>query len=76
MLPRRPRHEPLLTALERTGYFVENACRSGECSLCRVKLVAGSVFNPQEAHLRKSDRDFGWIYSCVAFPTGDIEVLL
>ncbi len=68
--------EPLLNALERNGYFVENACRSGECSLCRVRLVAGSVFNPQEAHLRKSDRDFGWIYSCVAFPTGDIEVLL
>ncbi|UJJ30320.1 FAD-binding oxidoreductase [Halopseudomonas maritima] len=68
--------EPLLNALERNGYFVENACRSGECSLCRVKLVTGSVFNPQEAHLRKSDRDFGWIYSCVAFPTGDIEVLL
>ncbi|MCE1117320.1 MULTISPECIES: FAD-binding oxidoreductase [Pseudomonas] len=68
--------EPLLNALERNGYFAENACRSGECSLCRVKLVAGSVFNPQEAHLRKSDRDFGWIYACVAFPTGDIEVLL
>ncbi|MCU7646571.1 FAD-binding oxidoreductase [Pseudomonas piscis] len=68
--------EPLLNALERNGYSAENACRSGECSLCRVKLVSGSVFNPQEAHLRKSDRDFGWIYSCVAFPTGDIEVLL
>ncbi|MGL4318159.1 MAG: FAD-binding oxidoreductase [Pseudomonas sp.] len=68
--------EPLLNALERNGYFAENACRSGECSLCRVKLVSGSVFNPQEAHLRKSDRDFNWIYSCVAFPTGDIEVQL
>lgn len=68
--------EPLLNALERNGYFAENACRSGECSLCRVKLVAGTVFNPQEARLRTSDRDFGWIYSCVAFPTGDIEVLL
>ncbi|SFP01098.1 Ferredoxin-NADP reductase [Ectopseudomonas composti] len=68
--------EPLLNALERNGYFVENACRSGECSLCRVKLTSGEVFNPQEAHLRKSDRDFGWIYSCVAFPIGNIEVLL
>ena len=68
--------EPLLNALERNGYFVENACRSGECSLCRVKLVAGNVFNPQEAHLRQSDSDFGWIYACVAFPTGDIEILL
>ncbi|WP_373188155.1 FAD-binding oxidoreductase [Halopseudomonas sp.] len=68
--------EPLLNALERNGYGTENACRSGECSLCRVKLVSGAVFNPQEAHLRKSDRDFGWIYSCVAFPTGDIEIQL
>ncbi|MFV3335212.1 FAD-binding oxidoreductase [Pseudomonas sp. NY15437] len=68
--------EPLLNALERNGFSAENACRSGECSLCRVKLVSGSVFNPQEAHLRKSDRDFGWVYSCVAFPTSDIEVLL
>ncbi|MFZ4965389.1 2Fe-2S iron-sulfur cluster binding domain-containing protein [Pseudomonas gingeri] len=68
--------EPLLNALERNGYFAENACRSGECSLCRVKLVSGSVFNPREAHLRKSDRDFDWFYSCVAFPTADIEILL
>lgn len=68
--------EPLLNALERNGYFAENACRSGECSLCRVKLVSGAVFNPQEAHLRKSDRDFNWIYSCVAFPTKDIEIQL
>ena len=68
--------EPLLNAMERNGYFVENACRSGECSLCRVKLTSGEVFNPQEAHLRQSDRVFGWIYSCVAFPIGDIEVLL
>lgn len=66
--------EPLLNALERNGYGAENACRSGECSLCRVKLVSGSVFNPQEAHLRKSDLSFGWVYSCVAFPTGDIEI--
>jgi len=68
--------EPLLNSLERHGYFVENACRSGECSLCRVKLISGQVFNPDEAHLRKSDRNFGWIYSCVAFPLTDIEVLI
>ncbi|MCJ8170636.1 FAD-binding oxidoreductase [Atopomonas sediminilitoris] len=68
--------EPLLNSLERNGYSAENACRSGECSLCRIKLLSGAVHNPPEAHLRKSDRDFGWIYACVAFPTEDIEVLL
>lgn len=68
--------EPLLNSLERNGYAVENACRSGECSLCRVKVVSGEVFNPPEAHLRSSDKQFGWIHSCVAFPTQDIEILL
>jgi len=68
--------EPLLNSLERNGYQAENACRSGECSLCRVKLISGEVFNPPEAHLRKSDKQFGWIHSCVAFPTEDIEIML
>ena len=68
--------EPLLNSLERNGYAAENACRSGECSLCRVKLLSGKVFNPPEAKLRQSDRDFGWIHSCVAFPLQDIEILL
>ena len=67
--------EPLLNSLERNGYSVENACRSGECSLCRVKVISGNVFNPPEAHLRKSDETFGWVHSCVAFPTEDIEIL-
>ena len=67
--------EPLLNSLERNGYTVENACRSGECSLCRVKILNGEVFNPPESLLRKSDKDFGWVHSCVAFPTTDIERL-
>ncbi|MFK8012756.1 MAG: FAD-binding oxidoreductase [Marinicellaceae bacterium] len=67
--------EPLLNSLERNGYSVENACRSGECSLCRVKVLQGEVFNPPESRLRKSDHQFGWVHSCVAFPTTDIEIL-
>lgn len=66
--------EPLLNSMERNGYSAENACRSGECSLCRIKVVKGSVFNPAEAHLRKSDAQYGWCHSCVAFPTQDIEI--
>jgi len=66
--------EPLLNSMERHGYSAENACRSGECSLCRVKVVSGSVFNPAEARLRKTDAQYGWCHSCVAFPTEDIEI--
>lgn len=68
--------EPLLNSMERNGYSAENACRSGECSLCRVKVVKGSVFNPSEAHLRGTDAQYGWCHSCVAFPTEDVEILV
>jgi ferredoxin-NADP reductase len=68
--------EPLLNSMERNGYSAENACRSGECSLCRVKVLKGSVFNPAEARLRSTDEAYGWCHSCVAFPTSNIEVLL
>ncbi len=54
--------EPLLNSLERNVFSAKNACRSGECSLCRIKLIAGEVFNPNESRLRKSDKKFGWIY--------------
>lgn len=68
--------EPLLNSMERNGYSAENACRSGECSLCRVKVLKGSVFNPAEARLRSTDEAYGWCHSCVAFPTTDIEILV
>lgn len=68
--------EPLLNALEKAGYPIENACRSGECSLCRVKVLSGEVFNPCEANLRQSDRKFGWTHACVAYALTDIEVLI
>ncbi len=68
--------EPLLNSMERNGYSAENACRSGECSLCRVKVLKGSVFNPDEARLRSTDEAYGWCHSCVAFPTSDIDILV
>lgn len=68
--------EPLLNSMERNGYSAENACRSGECSLCRVKVLKGSVFNPAEARLRSTDEAYGWCHSCVAFPTTDVEILI
>lgn len=68
--------EPLLASLERSGIVVENCCRSGECSLCRVKMVSGKVYQPENALLRKSDKEAGYIHSCAAYPLSDLEILL
>ncbi len=66
--------EPLLAALERAGIVLPSLCRSGECSLCRVKLTKGTVFVPSNVHVRSSDRENGYIHSCASYPVSDIEI--
>ena len=44
--------------------------------LCRVKLLGGRVFQPQGVLLRKSDREFGYIHSCMAWPISDLEIMV
>ena len=68
--------EPVLVALERAGVRVNVCCRSGECSLCRVKLVSGNVFLARGMMRRYADEKYGYIHSCKAYPMGDIEIML
>ncbi|MET8874225.1 2Fe-2S iron-sulfur cluster-binding protein [Nocardia sp. NPDC004604] len=71
---RTPRNRPLLDALEDQGIRPEAACRSGECSLCRVRICKGEIHNAEEARLRLSDSRFGYTHSCVAYPLTDVEI--
>jgi ferredoxin-NADP reductase len=71
-----PASEPLMISLERAGVAIPALCRSGECSLCRTKLLSGKVYQPNGVKLRKSDRAFGYIHPCMAYPITDIEILL
>lgn len=73
---RTPRNRPLLDALEDNGIRPEAACRSGECSLCRVRILKGEVHTAEEAKLRLSDAQFGYTHSCVAYPISDVELSL
>jgi ferredoxin-NADP reductase len=68
--------ESLLASLEKNGFILPALCRSGECSMCRVKLFSGKVFQPAGVLLRKSDRQFGYIHSCGAYPLEDLEISL
>ncbi|WP_306369308.1 2Fe-2S iron-sulfur cluster-binding protein [Nocardiopsis sp. CC223A] len=71
---RTPRNRPLLDALEDQGIRPEAACRSGECSLCRVRVLKGRVHSAEEARLRLSDERSGYVHSCVAYPVTDVEL--
>ncbi len=68
--------EPLMNSLERFKVTLTTSCRSGECSLCRTKLLSGKVFHPSGVKLRKSDRAFGYIHPCMAYPLEDLEILI
>lgn len=68
--------ESLLTALERSGVRMNVCCRSGECSLCRVKLVDGKVFLAKGILQRYADEKYGYIHSCKAYPTSDLEIII
>ena len=68
--------DSLLTSLEKAGVRINVCCRSGECSLCRVKLVNGNVFLAQGILARYADEQYGYIHSCKAYPISDIEIIL
>ncbi|MEJ2101903.1 MAG: iron-sulfur cluster-binding domain-containing protein, partial [Desulfobacterales bacterium] len=67
---------PLLVSLEKSGVVVPSLCRSGECSMCRLKVLSGKVFQPAGVPVRKSDRQFGYVHSCAAYPLSDLEILI
>jgi len=69
--------EPLLNSIEgfrNSQIIVDNGCRSGECALCRTKLVEGNVFVPPEVTIREVDSDFGFIHPCVSYPLTDVHL--
>ncbi len=67
---------PLLTTFEQAGLAPPSQCRSGECSLCRTRVLKGRVFQPAGVPLRQSDREQGYVHCCVSYPLEDLEVLI
>jgi ferredoxin len=64
----------ILDAADTAGVSIDNACRSGTCASCRVKLVSGRVTMAVEDALTDQDRAEGYILACQAKVQGDIEV--
>jgi ferredoxin-NADP reductase len=64
----------ILDAADTAGVSIDNACRSGTCASCRVKLVSGRVTMAVEDALTDQDRAEGYILACQAKIQGDIEV--
>jgi hypothetical protein len=44
--------------------------------MCRVKVMAGKVYQLPGVPVRKSDRQFGYVHSCMAYPISDLEIII
>jgi ferredoxin-NADP reductase/Fe-S-cluster-containing hydrogenase component 2 len=61
-----PAGATLLDAADASGVFIDNACRSGTCGSCRVKLVSGRVSMAVKDALTEQDQAEGYILACQA----------
>ena len=69
-----PVEATILDASDEAGVFIDNACRSGTCGSCRVKLVSGSVRMAVEDALTEQDKADGYILACQAKISSDVKV--
>jgi ferredoxin-NADP reductase/Fe-S-cluster-containing hydrogenase component 2 len=64
----------ILDAAEKAGIFIDNACRSGTCGSCRIKLVSGNVKMAVEDALTEEDKSRNYILACQAEISSDVTV--
>ena len=64
----------ILDVADEVGVFIDNACRSGTCASCRVKLLSGKVSMAVEDALTEQDKAEGYILACQAKIRGDVTV--
>jgi ferredoxin-NADP reductase len=64
----------LLDVADEAGIVIDNACRSGTCASCRVKLLSGTVRMAVEDALTAQDKAEGYILACQAKIQGDVHV--
>ena len=66
--------ETILDGADGAEVFIDNACRSGTCGSCRVRLFSGKVTMAVEDALTARDKADGYILACQAKVNGDVEV--
>jgi ferredoxin-NADP reductase len=65
---------PILEAAEAIGVDIDNACRSGTCGSCKVRLKSGSVTMEVEDALSPEEKDAGMILGCQEKSDADVIV--
>ena len=67
-------NDTILDVADKAHVFIDNACRSGTCGACRVKLLSGKVRMPVEDSLTQGEKARGYILACQALAESDVVV--
>ena len=66
--------EPILVAFERHRQPLPSACRTGQCSMCRIKILSGEVFEAPNSGHRVSDRRLNFVHACMTYPLSNLVI--
>ncbi len=66
--------EYILKEFEKNGFKLAFSCRNGCCTSCAVKIISGTLKQPEAMGVSKALKDKGFALLCVAKATSDLEV--
>lgn len=69
-----PDDKYILHSIENLGYDLPFSCRNGACTTCAVRVLGGTINQPEAIGLSPELKEKGYALLCVSYPCSDLEV--